>query len=64
MAIALAEADKYEILEKIGMLKLALKPCVCSMILTISYYRMRFLRDHSQGEAKDRWIRECLSSNR
>jgi hypothetical protein len=61
MAIALAEADKYEILDKIGMLFLLMTQFIFYMFKTnlIYSFRLRFLRDHSQSQAEVRWIRKC-----
>ena len=62
MAIALAEADKYEILDKIG--KFNFLSCSCYFVCLhetncIYLYRLRFIRNHSQSQAQDRWIRKC-----
>jgi hypothetical protein len=60
MAIALAEADKYEILDKIGELDhdSSIEYYFCSSLTSFSI-RLRFLWDHSQSQAEDRRIREC-----
>lgn len=58
MAIALAEADKYEVLERIG------KSIMASIILSAESNhasRLRFLWDHSEGQTEDRWIRKYYS---
>lgn len=61
MAIALAEADKYEILDKIGKLCAFMTQVIFSMFKTNLMYsfRLRFLRDHSQSQEEVRWIRKC-----
>lgn len=61
MAIALAEADKYEILDKIGRFCAFVTQFIFYMFKTNLMYsfRLRFLRDHSQSQAEVRWIRKC-----
>lgn len=54
MAIALAEADKYEILEKIGRLHNVLQ-CPVS---NANSCRLWIIWYHSKGQAKVRWIRK------
>lgn len=55
MAIALAEADKYEVLERIGTGITAPVP-LCSESNHVS--RLRFLWNHSEGQTEERWIRK------
>jgi hypothetical protein len=58
MAIALAEADKYEVLEKIG------RCSILSALASAAYYtntvatRLRLLWHHSQSEAEKRRLRK------
>jgi hypothetical protein len=55
MAIALAEADKYEILDKIGKSTLvSVELSFFSFETNYTYlFRLRFLRNHSQSQAQD-----------
>lgn len=54
MAIALAEADKYELLERIGMVSV-LPPLVTSMLIR---FRMWFFWHNSESQTEDRWLRK------
>ena len=59
MAIALAEADKYEILEKIGKLS---KYAPVSMLNVNCIVRLWFLWYHPQSQEEIRRIRKCFST--
>lgn len=62
MAIALAEADKYEILEKIGrLLHLQLIPPAWEADGFVPL-RVWFIRHNSQSEEENRWLRELPST--
>lgn len=58
MAIALAEADKYEVLERIGK---AIIACIPLSAQFNRASRLRFLWNHSEGQTQDRWIRKSYS---
>lgn len=61
MAIALAEADKYEVLERIGK---AMIVCISLSAQSNLASRLRFLWNHSEGQTQDRWIRKSYFCGR
>ena len=60
MAIALAEAEKYEILERIGNSNQMHNCCSRLCYSNLLVYRVRLLWHHSQSQAEKRWICKSL----
>jgi len=52
MAIALAEADKYEVLERIGNYP---SDPFCNRLDADPGFRLWFLWNHPEGQAEERW---------